>query len=486
MPKKKQKDYAKSTHKMVKIGFVAGSVMLGLGVVGGVAGLIGRNMIQQKRAEVYSVSFDLDGDMTQVKRGDAAVGMKAGINGAQNDFDKAYPWADIKQVTDVNGDVFTRIPKFYEKYEVNGTVVTYSITSEPRKGFTPNIAFKQGDKEIPYIDIGSYEASIDAKGKLRSVSGVMPEVTGHTLDEYRTLAEANGNQLFDARGNQALQSLFLVEFATFDSQSIMTGNTQYGGFTHSFTEEEIEAGVIQEFDIDADELMVIDYENTSPFDFAKANLDQLTLDNGNDEYVHVAATNIVLDDITITLTLAEEFDISGLIENEQDSIYLMFGGDYMKTGITDGKAGSSVGYSLASLKNGAMKYRGVENWYGNTWTWCDGLATYQDSEEGTKYLCVSMDATKNGDRDSYTRFEFEDDDETIMTSIGFNLFKFQGGTEYENDNFYLGSADDVYRIGWVGGGSGVGLDAGAFFVLLYYAVSLAYDSARLSCIPQAL
>lgn len=492
--KKKQKDLTKSTHRMVKIGFIAGTVILGLGVAGGVAGIIGRNLVQQKKAEVYSVSFDLSGDMTKGKRLDAAVGMKAGINGAQNDFDHAYPWAAIRQVTDENGDVFTRIPRFYERYEIKENVMTYSITSEPRKGFKTNVAFIQGEKEIPYIDIGSYEASIDKKGKLRSVSGVMPETTGHTLDQYRDLAESSGNQLFDARGNQALQSLFLVEFATFDSQAIMAGETQYLSYVHEITAEDLEAETVKEFTVEEDEAMFI-LEDVDSIEFANANKKHLEVsysyEDEDENYIEVKeninAKSIVVDEDedTVTIELEKAIDITKISEGEV--ICLSFGSySYHKTGSTDGKKGSSVGKSAAALETVAMNYRGVENWYGNTYTWCDGLATFLDSEEEQEYICVSLDATKNGDRDSYERYAVEDMDATLFTESGFNLFKFGDSNEgREFDYFYFSFAEDTYRIGGVGGSCGDSASVGAFCVNVSDVVSYASYSVRLSCIPQA-
>ena len=72
------------------------------------------------------------------------------------------PSTEIKweTITNENGDVFTRIPKYYEKLEMSASKLTYSISPSARKGFHVAPAFMQGDKEIPYIDIGSYEASI--------------------------------------------------------------------------------------------------------------------------------------------------------------------------------------------------------------------------------------------------------------------------------------------------------------------------------------
>ena len=69
----------------------------------------------------------------------------------------------------------------------------------------------------------------------------------------------------------------------------------------------------------------------------------------------------------VEVTLKEAIDVSRMSEGE--SIYLSFGSyKSHKTGTSDGRKGSSNGASLKSLEVTSMNYRGVENWYGNTYT----------------------------------------------------------------------------------------------------------------------
>lgn len=496
MSKQKKKDYAKSTNRWTKAGVIIGLSVLVLGGAGGVAALVRNNMIQKQEQKVYSVTFDLEAGKVKGKRGDDAVGMVAGINGEQNDFDKAYPWKAIKEVKDENGDYFIRIPKFYEKISFTaGKTLEYSVTASPKKGYNVAPAFIQGDKEIDYIDIGKYEASIDKGGHLRSISGVMPETTGHTLDAYRSLAEADGNQLFDWRGNQALQSLFVVEFANLDSQAIMAGETQYLSLVHEITAEEIAAKKVSEFVLTEDDACLIDGD-TDHLKFAKTNLKHVDLSyeytNEDEETVSVQETvtakSVTFDEDSNKFTVVLDKAINTTVFEEEATIYINFGSyNYHKTGASDGRKGSSNGASLKSLETTAMNYRGIENWYGNTYTWCDGLATYQDGSNN-KFVCVSMDATKNADRSEYKRYGVTGFNATLDLSDGIFLNKFSMTDDvgYQYDNFGANFAANTYYIGGVGGYCDSGANAGAFYVYVNDGVSYARGSVRLSCVPQAL
>ena len=502
MAKKKNNDVSKSTNRWVKFIGIGGIALAAIGVIGFAAGMIKKNIEVEQQEKVYSVTWDLTKDTTKGKRGDDAVGMVAGINGEKNDFDSAYPWKSIKRITDENGDVFTRIPKYYEKLEMSASKLTYSISPSARKGFHVAPAFMQGEKEIPYIDIGSYEASIDKQGHLRSVSGVMPETTGHTLDQYRELAEASGNQLFDWRGNQALQGLFLVEFANLDSQAIMSGETQYVAYVHELTSEEIEGKKLKTFTVSNDDAILIDGE-TDVLKFIKANNDaghvEVNLDHsaneeveGDESFSHVKSVKLASYELNSgetdieKVTLKEAIDVSRMAEGE--TVCLSFGSyNYHKTGSSDGRKGSSNGASLKSLEVTSMNYRGIENWYGNTYTWCDGLATYMD-ENNQKFICVSLDAMKNGDRDSYKKYEVESATDSLLLGDGLfiNKFSVTDTVEYQYDYFNFSFTSEQYRIGGVGGGCDVGNGAGAFYVYVVSDVSGAGNSVRLSCIPQVL
>ena len=496
MKKKKTENANKAMARKINFWHILGIVglgFLGLGVAGGTIAGIRQAVIHAEKNKEFSVAFNLEEGKVKGKRGLDAVGMVAGINGEKNDFDNAFPWKGIKTVKDENGDYFRRVPKFYERINYKpGKLLEYSITSVPKKGYHVAPAFINGDEELDFVDIAKYEASIDKDGHLRSLPGVMPETAGHTLDQYRELAAADGNQLFNWRENQALQSLFVVEFATLDSQSIMAGETQYIAYTGTITADHIADKKLAELTLSEDEAMLIDGA-VDKEKFAKANMNhidiQMSFTDEDDEEVNfektVSAKKIVFnEDETVTITLNEAIDVSDVPADT--GVTVAIGSyNYHKTGSTDKMKGSSGGASLKSLEVTGMNYRGVENWYGNTYTWCDGLATYQDGNG--KYLCVSMDATKDNDRASYKKYSVTDMDATkaLDDGIFFNQFDMDDEVTYQHDYFNFSFNSNTYYIGWVGGDFGAGSFAGAFYVYVYSVVSYAYYSVRLSCIPQA-
>ena len=187
---------------------------------------------------IYGVSWD-GSSSGALQRTDAAVGLKAGINGTQNDFDTRGPWGLMdKTVTDSYGNAFVRVPKFYirKTQDKNKPLSTWqvSLVKQGDDWYLPNCFYDFDDKkELDYVDVSRYEGSV-ISGKLQSKTGVTP-TTNQTIVQLRSSAVANntdgkkGYHLWDVHTLDALQVLFTIEFATLDSQSIMEGNTDNTG-----------------------------------------------------------------------------------------------------------------------------------------------------------------------------------------------------------------------------------------------------------------
>lgn len=181
---------------------------------------------------IYGVSWD-GSSSGALQRTDAAVGLKAGINGAQNDFDTRGPWGLMdKTVTDSYGNAFVRVPKFYIRKTQNKPLSTWqvSLVKQGDDWYLPNCFYDfDTKKELDYVDVSRYEGSI-ISGKLQSKTGVTP-TNSRTIIQLRSSAAANntdgkkGYHLWDVHTLDALQTLFTIEFATLDSQSIMKGVT---------------------------------------------------------------------------------------------------------------------------------------------------------------------------------------------------------------------------------------------------------------------
>lgn len=190
--------------------------------------------LQTVDGNIYGVSWD-GSSSGFLQRTDAAVGLKAGINGAQNDFDTRGPWRLMdKTVTDSYGNAFVRVPKFYirKTQDKSKPLSTWqvSLVKQGDDWYLPNCFYDfDNKKELNYVDVSRYEGSI-ISGKLQSKTGVTPTAS-QTIVQLRSSAVANntdgkkGYHLWDVHTLDMLQVLFTIEFATLDSQSIMKGIT---------------------------------------------------------------------------------------------------------------------------------------------------------------------------------------------------------------------------------------------------------------------
>ena len=152
-----------------------------------------------------------------------------------------------------DGNVMVQIPKFYFKYVKNGTTHNYNISDLPLAGYQLHPAFFKNGEIVDYRYIGAYDAcflddtdstyksgtnlddmtsSIDTSNDLlASVSGIYPLV-GVTRAEARSLASnvGTGWRQVDFWLISAIQMLYLVEYGTFNSQSVLgNGNVSVSG-----------------------------------------------------------------------------------------------------------------------------------------------------------------------------------------------------------------------------------------------------------------
>src|SRR5690606_5313897 len=204
------------------------------------------------------------------QRLDDAVGMVA-ITQGQNDFSSVYPWSEMKRCNladdgtvlayygeptyaddGSNGQVMVQIPKFWYRSEmiVENEEKKYRwwIADAPVEGFKLHPAFSRNGVEKDYIYIGAYEGYVSG-GMLHSRAGVMP-AANRTIVEFRQNAQARGSiwHQQDFLTICAIQLLYLIEYAHFDSQTKIgrgitsdqnvraTGGTsQYGNESHGTT-----------------------------------------------------------------------------------------------------------------------------------------------------------------------------------------------------------------------------------------------------------
>ena len=159
---------------------------------------------------------------------------------------KADGAASVLDGTD--GQVMVEIPKFYVKYGYAANVHTWDISLFPLAGFVAHPAFYKDGAWVDYRYMGTYEGSMydDTAGamctdataitdiyasgdKLCSITGQCPK-TNETRAEFRAMASERGagwrNQ--DYFLTTAVQLLYLIEYADFDSQSMISnGRTMF-------------------------------------------------------------------------------------------------------------------------------------------------------------------------------------------------------------------------------------------------------------------
>lgn len=191
-----------------------------------------------KEGHIYGVKRLRSSNATTWERTDEGRGLVANATNdgmeVQNDFDNLSPWKDIisfdydssQQLatayygdddftfapTDVNVNVFTKIPRFwYKRYIDEEDYEHIQIADYAADGFLESKEFA--------IARYSYQGSTAAP---RSRSGLAPldETTGQN---FRIGAKSLGNDvcLFDWRALGAIQFLYLVEYADNNSQGTL-------------------------------------------------------------------------------------------------------------------------------------------------------------------------------------------------------------------------------------------------------------------------
>lgn len=139
---------------------------------------------------------------------------------------------DWREVEALGQNCMVEIPKFwYTKYE-DGDDMVFGISNKPKEGYEVHPAFyRQRDRlcdvqnsdpvpEVDYRYIGAFEGWVDGSNRLRSLPNKTVTVN-QTIGNFRNYAKNNGNGwgLMDFNLLYAIQLLYLIEYAHFDSQT---------------------------------------------------------------------------------------------------------------------------------------------------------------------------------------------------------------------------------------------------------------------------
>ena len=174
---------------------------------------------------IYGVS-GLYNSNRALTRTDDAVGMDFVINSSSgaidSDFDDVFPWNQA-EVVDLDAGKFLRLPDMFFRVgtDANGKITDIAVSGMP--------SGSGNWYEVKGFDVACYGASVSGSA-LRSWSG-QTRASNQTRASFRSKAAATGTGYYqyDFYHHTVLQFLWLIEWATKDSASIMTGRISGSG-----------------------------------------------------------------------------------------------------------------------------------------------------------------------------------------------------------------------------------------------------------------
>jgi hypothetical protein len=468
--------------------------------------------VATKEDGVYGVRWSLTELNEKCERLGAAVGLTASaVEGnlpVANDFDYIYPWSEIKlcnidakeKITyqgqkgfafdGSNGNVFVELPKWYVKRYQDATHEYLYISKTKKEGFEVEPAFVEGNQVLDKIYIAAYDGFVTKDNKLVSWSGKYP-TTNLNLTTYRDYARNNGSMRYgvlDIRCIFALQHLYLVEFANKNSsKTIGMGlqKMQYPFIKYAAISEKKSNRIILA-------------KNAS----FKVGQSCSISEKGNYYMDHRKITAIEsYDDKNIAIYFSgEPYDVNA------STTYIY--NTPMASGMCDTMTSPS-GYALGALNgNGytSVRYRFVENPWGNIWNIIDGAFV----KNFVPYVCFDMtkyvsagsedylplnytvpEQMENENRESYVNQMIKNlgYDERYPT-IAFPV-EISNGANKDNsfaDSWYCINSTKPKDIRWKGAwdlGTGIADRAGLFMLRAWFDIDHTYwhDGARLMYKP---
>jgi hypothetical protein len=315
-------------------------------------------------------------------------------------------------LTGTDGNVMVEIPKFYYRQTRVGSLYNWEISQVELPGFVVHPAFVKDGSEVGTRYYGAYDACVLDVSASAYIAGLNLDDNTSNVD----LTATTGDQLASVKGVYPMVGLTRDEFRK------LAANTGTGWRQLDFT---LWSAVQM--------LYLIEYQT-----FFSQNV--LGAGNTNGAYPLSSA-------------------------DQNDSPHTIAGaGDAIGNGSTDTTSGAGVD---AKPGTSFMKYRGIENLYGNCWNWADG---------------ININVTSTGNvHITNTRADFADNTSTNMTLIataletGANFIRdllpsegvflasnVTGGssTTFITDR-HSGSATSN-RVAIVGGRADSGTDAGVF------------------------
>jgi len=423
------------------------------------------HLIVPRTTEIFGVSWG-KGSSPTLTRTDSAVGMTAAVGAlggvaAANSFDRAPIFSEIVEVTDTLGNVFVRIPKFYIAKTDGVGYRTIRISKTQHPGFYLPAVFWDftNGHELAYFDFGKYKASSGGT-TLDSKASTFPLINQNIVT-FRTRARANntggllGYQQLDVHAHDVLSALFTVEFATLNSQAIMSGFTA-GQWSDAHAATVAETGV--------NRIIV-----------ANATADAYRV--GQSVGIGTASGSTSIASYRL-ITAIEVYDASNkAMTFDGAAANLAVGNVVWNMGWQNGFATGPVsGYLTANDGKYPCAYRGIESPGGDVWQFVDGVnfndyqawvtpdaADYASNVFASPYVQLGYVDSATSDWTKFLGFDAANPYAEFPTEGG-------GGGSYYGDYYYTTAGQ---RIAVVGGSWSYGSLAG----LRYWSASFASSVA---------
>lgn len=214
-----------------------------------------------------------------------------------------------------DGQVMVEVPKFYSAATLTGTILKFEVSEYPRPGLTLDPAFVKDGVEVDYRYYGAYDACfLDATDGLHK--------SGLNLDSASALIDLNADKLASVAGAYPLVGVTRASFRKLAANR--------GAFWHQLDFSLFAAVRL---------LYLVEYQTF----YAQA-----VLGAGNTNSSYLASSSLQTDS---PHTIA---GASNSLGNTSTNTTTGAG--------TDAKPGTSF-----------MSYRGIENFFGNCWSFLDGI-----------------------------------------------------------------------------------------------------------------
>lgn len=420
--------------------------------------------IETTRGHVYGVRRKISNNTSvSWERIEDSVGLVANAtkNGSavQNDFDNLSPWKDIISFNldlatgkkkayygdadfkfdGSNGDVYTHIPTFWIKLYQENDYQYILIADFAKSGFT----------EIKEFDIARYLTGVGEDGLLHSYSGIAG-ADFKNIVTYRNLVKNLGEDycLMDWR-YFAIQCLYLVEYATFNSQSAL------GNGCSSMRHNNGDVALVAETNTNkfivnttAGNAFVVGQQvRIGSYDSASSVIRTITAIN-NYESGETTGKEIVLDEAVANITLTTTIWTCVQSAGQCDEL------------------GMKSGCLVNDSKHNVI-YRGIEGIHSNIFMFVDGI----NIKDRLAYICYDPSQYASDKFDApyealgYTNSDTNGYPKTLGFDINHPLIQFPtelgGGNSSGTSDYYYQDAGN--RVARVGGYSNPGASAGLWY-----------------------